>query len=616
MAFKDEIKQGLACNSVDRPESVIGRAACLIAHPGRMLLFPFLKWFETRYAGRYKFARAIFAFDLMLLGAGLALLSLGLYLSLTTPTQFEDEITFHTDVAPQEIVSGAPSTLTIQFVNRSDQTLRDARLALQFPDHFQRQEIMYQDETTDDNTIRVGTVEPGSSGSIKIRGVMFGDVGGEQVFESILQFKHGPTNKTGYKIDQHVFSPSRSTLELSLDLPDRLIAGQPFDGLIEYYNNGPTDFPRISIEPDWPETFELQDHTATLTDEGHFSVPAIEANSVGEMRFTGTLGDEGEAVDFVFHPSFTFGETTYRQETLTHSSPIIPPQLDVQHSVVTTPLRAGGNAEVVVSYENVGDAPVTDVELGFENGGIFFPRKTYTVGPETNPNLERIEPGDSGTVTVQAPLRRTFYQSEAGSVRDGNALTTAIANYTLEDGDTPQTAQSRGTQVTTPVTTPVQFSVGGHYVAPTGDQLGRGPLPPKVGETTTYWVFWGIRGSFNPLRNVSLEAELAPGVQFNGRQTVSIGNRMQYDSQSNVLRWSASEVPVTLLPETGSIGGAFAVSITPTADQVGSVPQLVGRLELRGVDAKTGATISATGPTIDTSLPDDPRAAGNAEVIE
>ena len=27
------------------------------------------------------------------------------------------------------------------------------------------------------------------------------------------------------------------------------------------------------------------------------------------------------------------------------------------------------------------------------------------------------------------------------------------------------------------------------YYAPTGDQLGRGPLPPKVGETTKYWIF-------------------------------------------------------------------------------------------------------------------------------
>ena len=616
MAFKDQLKEGLMCNSVDRPESVVGRAACLIAHPGRMLLFPFLKWFENRYAGRYKFARAIFAFDLMLIGAGLTLLAFGLYLGLTTPTQFEDEITFHTDVAPQEIVSGAPSTLTIQFVNRSEQTLHDARLALQFPDHFQRREVVYKNNTIKNNTIPVGTVEPGSSGSVKIRGVMFGDVGGEQVFESILQFKHGPTNKTGYKIDQHVFSPSRSTLELSLNLPERLITGQPFDGTIEYYNNGPTDFPRITIEPVWPDTFALQDHTATLTDDGHFSVPAIEANSFGEMRFTGVLGDEGETVDFTFSPSFTFGETTYRQETLTHASPIIPPQLDVRHSIVNSPLRAGGNAEIEVSYENVGDAPVTDVELGFENGGVFFPRQTYVVDRDTYPELDNIEPGERGIVTLQAPLRRTFYQSEVASARDGNALTTAIANYTLEGGETPQTAQSRGTQVATPVTTPVQFSVGGHYVAPTGDQLGRGPLPPRVGETTTYWVFWGIRGSINPLRNVSLEADLAPGVRFDGRQTVSIGEGMQYDPQGNILRWSASEVPVTLLPETGSIGGAFAVSITPTADQVGSVPQLVERLQLRGTDAKTGATITATGPAIDTSLPDDPRAAGNAQVVE
>jgi hypothetical protein len=46
------------------------------------------------------------------------------------------------------------------------------------------------------------------------------------------------------------------------------------------------------------------------------------------------------------------------------------------------------------------------------------------------------------------------------------------------------------------------------YYAATGDQLGVGPLPPKVGETTTYWIVWSI-GPFNgDLADVRLAADL------------------------------------------------------------------------------------------------------------
>ena len=48
-----------------------------------------------------------------------------------------------------------------------------------------------------------------------------------------------------------------------------------------------------------------------------------------------------------------------------------------------------------------------------------------------------------------------------------------------------------------PVATEVAMQNSIRYYTEEGDQLGRGPLPPQVGETTKYWVFVQITNTTN-----------------------------------------------------------------------------------------------------------------------
>ncbi|MBI4592284.1 hypothetical protein HY733_02440 [Candidatus Uhrbacteria bacterium] len=609
MSLKEEFKKGIACDSVGKPDSVLGRTVCLSVHPGKMLLLPFIKWFDKRYRG-LKFARVLFSFDLLLIGTLIGLGVAALFLGLTKPVAFEDKISFEATVAPREIVTGAPSTLVIRYTNGTDEALHNAKLELTYPDHFLLQELSVEDTQVEDGTIELGTIPVGGTGSVRVRGVMFGDVGGEQSFTSTLTFVYGvDRDQAGKKTSVHTFSPSSSTLALTLTLPDKLVAFQEVEGTITYQNTGEIDFPMISIEPEWPNGFTFLSSPIPITD-GAFVVPAIAAGETGTLDFVGYLGESGDKVTFVFHPSFTFDASRYRQETLTHVAPVVPPQIRVEHSVDTSTIRPGAEAIFMVRYENIGDFDVTNLILFIEAESPFLTKESYASEP-----IGSVASGESGEVKIRVPLRWNISQSET-SDWDGLDLTSrATATYTLGDGS-GQNVSSKGTTISSPITTPIVFESFGRYATASGDQLGRGPLPPQVGVETKYWVFWHVDGTINELTNVRIEGTLGSGVVFTSRQSSSQNSGVEYDASTQTITWETTSIQPSLSPTSKIVGVAFELGLTPDETMVGETPVLLYDIQITGTDTRTGAFVSRSGSSVTTNLPNDLMAGGKAQVEE
>ena len=581
MSIKDEFKKGMACDSVGKPDSVIGRAICIGVHPGKMVLAPFLIWFERRYKGKYKFARIMFTIDLVLIGILIGLL-IAIVIGFIPKKQFVDDISLSATVAPREIVAGAPSTLVIRYVNGTEETLEQAELSFTYPDHFLLQDIISPDEDVQDNVIELGDIPIGGSASIKIKGVMFGDVGGEQRFGSSMTFVHGEEKIAEQKVDEYTFSPVKSTLALNLTLPEKLLSFQEIEGVIDYENTGEIDFPNIRIQPEWPAGFTLSYAEAYLI-EGAFEVPAIEAGKTGSVSFTGYLGDVGEQTSWTFHPSFTFGSDQYRQETLYHTADVVPPPIRTTHSVSKATLTPGSEATFTIGYENISDYSVSDFAVGVESQSPFFAKGEYL----HTYLVEEIKPGESGVVIVAVPLRSSIRQSETDVYEDLVLDSRSVAHYTLGDGSGQQVT-SKGDVVESPLSTPLVLETFGRYRTVAGDQIGRGPNPPRPGRETTYWVFWHIDGTTNTIENVSIQGTLPEGVRFTGRQTVSQGDGVVYDDNARTVTWSGAQLNPTLSPTSKVLGVAFEVGITPNGKDF----TLMENVSLSAVDSKTGQILN------------------------
>lgn len=602
MSLKTNINNNLKCDSVNRPHSILSRAVCLSLHPGRLIIFPFLKWFDKRYRGKYKFEKTIFSIDLVLVGSAVTLALIATTLVIFPYKKFEDRILFNATVAPHEITTGAPSTLVIRYTNGTKEVLRQTKLNLIFPDHFLLQSVFANESNVEKDQINLGDIPVGGTGAVHVNGVMFGDVQGKQTFESVMQFVHGIKNDHfGIKHSTYTFSPEHSALQLSVKLPDRVIASQPLSGMITYKNTGPIDFPEIIIEPEWPKKFILKAASAQIKNNA-FVLPKIKAGASGNVTFNGFLGDVPNQVDFIFHPSFTFGNDRYQQETLTQTIPIVPAQIKLNVGLKSNTLKPGTDASFKIHYEHIGTETLYNIELGIVSDSPFF-KKQQT----KNPLIKELRPGDEGDVIITVPIRSTVPQSALTNFENIVIPIQPIAEYVLAENKT-QRITTVGTDLETNLTTPINFESFARYTTPNGDQIGRGPLPPRVGEKTSYWIFWNVDGTTNTIDHVAIEGTLPDNVTFTGQQTSSEDNGVAFDLETHKIRWNVSSIPPTLNPASKIFGVAFEVTLTPTSQQIGTSPFLIKDVQLTGTDSFTGAFVSASGTNINTNLPTDQKA--------
>jgi len=588
-----QIKHGISNNPEERPHTALEYFVHLLVHPGRTLLSPFYRHIEKRYIKIEKFEIKFLLTDiaLLLISLGVAGSVIGWFI---WHNKIENHIFFEAQITPTEIVSGAPSTLVLRYTNGTGQELNDVYLNLSYPAHFDLQELASGETLVEkSNVISLGNLPPDAFGSIKIRGVMFGNVGGEQTFEAKMTFNYGEKKHYGEKTSRHVFSPAKSVLNLSLEIPEKIVAGQSFTGRVAYENTGDLALPEIKVTPEWPENFNL----ISLSPD-KWLIDSIEAGEKGYFNFIGTPAAGAENLSLSFIPSFVFGSDEYRQEILKQDVSIIQPQIKVSHSVEATSVNPGGTLKAIVKYENTGDTPVYNVDISLYSNNPFIQTDAKKI-------IGTIASHTSGETEIEIKLQPYVTQSETSVFEHLNIDTKASASYKIEESLTAEAVTVYGTEISTPLTTPITFRSFGRYATESGDQLGRGPLPPVVGEETKYWIFWNVSGTTNEIKNLSITGELPANVSFTGRQTVSTGSAVTYDESTKTVSWQVGEINSTFAPSAKVIGAAFEVAITPSESQVGTSPTLISDILLSGTDSWTNAWLTATGSKVTTNLPGD-----------
>lgn len=532
--------------------------------------------------------------------------TIGLIGFLVWPRSTPERIHVSSSVAPVEVITGGNSTLTFRYENQSQETLRDVRVNFEFPEHFLLKEISGETATAiGSQEFTLGDIPIDGYGFIHVNGTMFGDVGGEQIFQTTFAYTYSDDNKTDTKTSEHSFKPTKSTLVLNLELPKNLVSFQEVSGQITYTNTGDVTFPSLSIAPSWPKSFALLQSLPVLS-SGKFNVKGVEPGETGIITFTGRLGTADDST-FIFGPSFVFGDQSYTQDQLSQIVGIIPSPLTITQTVHESTLTPGGQATIDLTLENVSAWPISNIQTAIKFDSSYL-STAKTIAP-----VKTLAPGDKSTVTVELPIKANVARTASST---SNIVITVQSSATFDfeiDGQKVST-NTTGNTTETKLTSPIAISAFGRYYAPSGDQLGRGPLPPLVGETTKYWIFWNISGTTNDLSNVQIEADLGPGVTLTGRQSVSVGSAVQ--QSGNSVTWSTGSIKPTLPTGSTIIGIAFEVAVTPSASMVDTSPKLIGVTQITAHDEFTGATVARSASAVTTYLSNDPLAVPYGKVEE
>ncbi|GAI31622.1 unnamed protein product, partial [marine sediment metagenome] len=135
-----------------------------------------------------------------------------------------------------------------------------------------------------------------------------------------------------------------------------------------------------------------------------------------------------------------------------------------------------------------------------------------------------------------------------------------------------------------------------------------GPIPPKVGETTTYTIIWQAKNYFNDVKNVKVKAVLPSNVRLTGKIfPEQESSKFAFDIQSREIIWMVRDNQV-METGTGVLNPApniaFQVALTPTSSQKGKVLPIIKEAIITGEDQWTERIIEGRSSAIDTTLPE------------
>lgn len=564
-------------------------------HPGAMVIRPVRTLYAKRYQTRLRTPRLSFALDAVLVLTSVALAVLGLVFLFLSPTRFEDKILLEADVAPRELISGGESTLVISYTNGTDETLEDTRMLLRFPQQFIFYSVQSETQETDARELTLGNIAPGQTGRVKIRGVLFGAIGQPQVVRSILTFTHGPESEPGQKLSFHSFTPSRSAFQLLEPQFETPYVSEQFNITIPWRFDGAE-----AIETD------VQLKNASLIDT---TVPRMRDRVVELGKLTPGQGGEivlhGRAtiadITLELIPRFVFGNVSYEQTSFIFNATAQRIPVTVSQTIEVSTFSPGQTVTSVVRVNNASALAIKDIHVSVESASPFF----------LESEIERVdlEPNAARDVSVTWRLRsRPAFEADNLSTLTSHA----IAWFDITPG---RTLTATSPDVSRPLTTAFALESFGRYATPQGEQIGRGPLPPAVGEETRYWIFWNVTQTTSSIETLDVRGVLPSGVRFTGRKTVSQGGSVLFNTTTREVTWRAEQLDPTAGPGAKRAGVGFELGITPTEAQLGTSPTLIRDIVATARDSKTGATLHTSGSPVTTRLPSD-SLAGPYPIVE
>lgn len=149
------------------------------------------------------------------------------------------------------------------------------------------------------------------------------------------------------------------------------------------------------------------------------------------------------------------------------------------------------------------------------------------------------------------------------------------------------------------------FHAEARYYSALGDQLGIGPLPPNVGEATSYWIVWTVGPTESAFNRLSLSTTLPEYVRATGKYASAGGGAFQTDGAS--VTWDVPRLDVT---GGETVTFAFEVTFTPTRAMRGKTAPLVNESTATAIDVRTGDALEASAAGDDTNLSQDTKGKG------
>ena len=517
---------------------------------------------------------------------------------------------------PAEVKSGEVAQIVVNYSNPGRIPLAALELDINLPSAFALATAQPVPTDTSEMTWNIGSLGAHSDGQIILEGVWLSAVPATTNVQVLAAYRPGNFNSNFSDIATATVTTLSSTLTLEFTGPESGIPGQELEYSALITNTGSQVIEASHFAVTLPAGFMLNS-----------SVPPLEAGGDVEWEL-GALAP-GAVTGVVLKGSFT----SEVSDVQTFAGIVSVPENDHQLPQVTTQwftdiagsdlqttmvingntdkatTELGGTLRLTVRLENAGEkdidgatflldfkpdsgVPIVWSSAALAGGkltaaGIVFDAKTVGL----------IKAGEKKTYNLSFPIKDILGATE---VDEWNV--TAFVTLGESKIQTPAFPISMKASA--------DLSAEARFYSESGAPIGEGPLPPEVGESTTYRVFWKLEKAVHELESIVVTATIPPDVTWDDRILMSTGN-VQFDSTTQTVRWEISN-----LPANEEATAEFTVKLIPGEEDVATFVKLLSGSVLSATDTETNSAIAAEAESFTTEIPTDTFAAGKGTVIE
>ena len=564
----------------------------------------FHRHYHLRYHGVYRHAKKLFVFDLGLMALALAMLATSIVLFFWKPS-LAQWIDIEFSMGGERMQSGGEMCFSVDYINRSKSFLEESGLAIRLPAGFIVNRALSPDFPAD-SVYGLGKIKPGGQGEIKICGRVFTDLNKEEEIVATLTYRPENSKTREQKISAAFLKTTGSFLTADWETPTAAFPGRTINTSLRLINSGDQlmenlDFAFYGFKP--VDENKLKNISLKPGETKIIPLPIIPPENAGKK------------VEMKIEIGLMIHEKLFRQAAPAKIVEILTPRLSSSASWTTeAPAFAepGATLPLKLAWKNDGAFEMKNLKIRLqptpgtvdlaasarenngrvENGALIFDKSSRTA-------LADGRPGQGEEFSVTLKLLPTFHLGGAASA---NLEIKIFIEGELAEAP-GQTFSAEGQSARLPLATELFLTAEPRYYTADGDQLGRGPLPPKVGETTKYWILVKAANTSNSVSDNSFRAVLADGVVFTGRQSVSAGAEMKYDAGSRTLTWNSANT----VPANAEVGLRFEVAVFPTVAQVGQKIILVKEAAYSAVDDLTGKKFNLRHGELNNVLSSDDR---------
>ena len=521
--------------------------------------------------------------------------------------------------APEEATSGEEIEYKIIVENKNNFSLNEVKLSFFYAENSIPLNQDGQPLNSLINNFDLGNLGSRDKKEFTLKAVLTGEKGETKKAKATLTYIPSNIRSTFRKNAETITTISKISIPLTLSGPPNVLSGQKVEVTLDLRNETDKDFENLQVVFTYPDGFKFIKATPLVSQGNNiFSLKSLGAGKGDRIKIEGEIsGFEEEGKRFVAILRKKYGDKYFdfqkTQIILNVSTPLLTTEVLVNDSKDYI-AKAGDKLRYKVKFSNNSDNNFSALELRvllegqmFDLASLktdgFFDQNTRTIlwNAASNQLLSNLAPNQSDEVLFEIDLKDDFPKVFA---KDYSLKVSSLIQTSSVPPDFNLDKISATADLITKIKSKTNFTSEARY----NDSVfsNSGPVPPRVGQKTTYTIHWKIVNEGNDLTNVRITSFLLPGIGWEDKTKITpTQSDLDYNSSTGRLSWVISTVPAGTGTVSAIFEAIFQVGITPGINQANQSAEIMKEVSFEGIDNWTKEKVEFNLSGINTSTISD-----------